>query len=630
MQHFIKPALTCLLSALLSFGASLSGLGGDPAHAADLQKTLHVMLADAETGIDPATASDASTLSIAENIFDPLLRYDYLARPVRLQPNTLTAMPEISADGLTYTFHLRPGIRFTPDPAFGARDRELTADDYVYSIKRLYDPALKSPWLFLFEHKLAGDAVLLPAQGAAGTPGPSGTFRIDTLVIGLQAVDRYTLRIRLARRDNNLLFALATPATAAVAREVIEAQGNNPGGHPVGTGPYRLAQWQRNTRILLEANPLYGPHPFVTLAGKEAANVDTAKTANTASAANTAGIPITAIASSLRGRSIPLVGRIDIRIMEEQQARVLGFLNGEFDYLEPLPPTLSSMALVDGKLKPELARRGIVAATATPLRTFYMWMNLQDPVIGGYTPERIALRRAIALAYDQAEDIRLLDHGMALPAQSPLPPDVLGYDPAYRSGVHYDPALARALLDRFGYRRRGADRYRSRPDGQPLILQMHSVASTTGRLRDEFWRRSLEAIGIQVVFKSDRFAEIIKASRLGAVQMNETNWIADFPDGENFFQLLYSGNIGRANYARFSLPAFDRLFEQARTMPDSTARTALYRQMNQLIAGYAPWVVRTHPLETTLLQPWVRNYLRHPVENTAWRYLDVDAAAQKK
>ena len=576
---------------------------------AEADKTLHVLLAEAESGMDPATASDASTLSVTENIFESLLRYDYLARPLRLQPNTVVALPTISADRLTYTFRLKPDIRFAADPAFGEHVRELTAADYVYSIKRLYDPALKSPWLFLFEHKLAGDDALLAHVDNSSTPASAGSaiparrgFDVEAPIEGLQALDRYTLQVRLQRPDNNLLFALATPAAAAVAREVIAAHAAAPGNHPVGTGPYRIAQWRRNDRIVLETNPQFRVTTFDSVVSGTA----------------------DPLAAALHGKRLPLTGRIDIRIMEEQQARVLGFLNREFDLLEPLPPPLTDMALADGRLKPALAEQGIVLAKSATLRTFYMWMNMDDPVVGGYTPAKIALRRAISLAYRQEEDIRLLDHGMALAAQSPLPPDVLGYDRGYRSSARYDPQLAKALLERFGYRRRGADAYRSQPDGTPLTLTMHTLASTTGRLRDEFWRRSLEAIGIRVVFKSDRFGDIIKASRQGTVQMFETNWIADYPDGENFYQLLYSKNIGRANYARFRLPHYDRLFEQSQALPDSSARTALYGQMNQLIEAYAPWIVRTHPLEATLVQPWVHNYRRHPVENTAWRYLDID------
>lgn len=551
--------------------------------------------------MDPATASDASTLSITENIFDSLLDYDYVARPPRLRSNTLISMPEVSADGLTYTFRLRPGIRFTADAAFRGKSRELTAEDYVYSIKRLYDPTLKSPWLFLFEHKLLGDEALLPAAIPTKISRQPPRFSIDTSIPGIQATGRYTITIRLKQPDNNLLFALATPATGAVSRKIVEAYRDEPGAHPVGTGPYRLENWQRNDRIILTANDDYFARDHL----------------QTDTASISAATPI------------PAIKKIDIKIMEEQQARVLGFLNQEFDILEPIPAPLLDMALDQGHLKPNLQQRGITLSTTSPLRVFYLWMNMEDPVIGGYSPSKVALRRAIALAYDQNEDIRVLDHGMALPAQSPLPPEVLGYDPKYRSSLKYDPALANALLDRFGYVRRAGEAYRSQPNGKPLVLTMHSLASTTGRLRDEFWRRSLEAIAVKVVFKSDRFSEIIKASRLGTVQMAETNWIADFPDGENFYQLLYGGNVGRANYARFKLPEYDRLFQQSQALKDSSDRTLLYRRMNRLIEAYSPWIVRTYPLEATLVQPWVRNYKRHPVKNTGWRYLDIDTASGK-
>ena len=547
-----------------------------PAHAATAvaEKVLHTFLANSETGLDPAVASDIATLSLLENLFDPLLRYDVDARPVALRANAAMALPEVSTDGLVYTFRLRPGMRFAADPAFKGQLREVTAADYVYSLKRLYDPALKSPWLFLFEGKLKGDAAL------------KGAFSQSTEIAGLQAPDRHTLRITLSAPDKNFLFYLAMPASGVVAREVIDAYPGQAGNHPVGSGPFRLGEWKRSDKIVLLANRDWGV--------------------------------------TWQGQRLPLLDKVEVRIAEEFQGRMLGFLSGEYDYLEQVPESLTDMVISHGKLKPELAARGIVLSRFPVLQTYYMWMNMEDPLLGGYGKDKVALRRAIALSYDSAEDIGLLKKGFALRAESPLPPNVLGYDAAYRTPVPYNKALAQALLERFGYRQRDPDGFRRGPDGKPFTLTMHSEATVGGRLRDELWRKNLNAIGLRVVFRTDKKTEIIKASRLGKVQMFESNWIADFPDGDNFYQLLYGGNRGRANYSRFNLPAYNERYEQARLLGDSPARQTLYGEMNQLIHAYNPWVPLSHPLSADLQHPWLKNYKRHPVEFTTWRYLDID------
>lgn len=557
--------------------------------AAAQPKVLRTLLSTGETGLDPAVASDLASLSLLENLFDPMLRYDYLARPVKLRPNTLVAMPSVDAAGTTWTFRLKPGMHFTPDAAFGNRPREVTAADYVYTFKRLYDPALKSPWLFLFEGKLLGDDALREQ------------FSYATDIAGLKAVDRYTLQLRLRAPDPGLPFYLALPATGVVAHEAAERYGTQLGNHPVGSGPFRIGAWKRSDRITLLANPDYHQRH--------------------------------------EGRKLPLVDRVEVKIMEEYQSRVLGFLNGEFDYIEQVPESMRDLVLEPvlepvhepvhesasqvPVLKPELARRGMVLAPFPVLQTYYLWMNMAHPVIGGYAPEKVALRRAIALAYDGAQDVALLKKGLAIPAQSPLPPNVLGYDPAYRSPVVHDLPLARALLDRYGYRK-GRDGYRTQPNGQPLLLTMHSEPSMVGRLRDELWRKTFESLHLRVIFTTDKKTEIIKASRLGKVMMFETNWVADFPDGDNFYQLLYGGNVGRANYARFNLPAFNARYEAARQLADSPARTKLYNEMADLLHAYNPWVLLTHPISADIRQPWLKNYKRHPVEFTNWRYLDVD------
>ena len=583
--------------------AALTLISATLAATAAPLKTLHVLLTKQESVMDPAVASDIATASINENIFEPMLTYEYLARPLKLKANTLTAMPTISDGGKTYTMHLQHGILFTPDPVFHGQARELIAEDYVYAIKRLYDPGLKSPWLFMFEGKLLGDEKLRADKLPNGKK-----FDIHTPIAGIQAVDKYTLRIRLNAPDTNFLFILATTASSAVAKEVIETYGNQAGNHPGGTGPFMLSDWQRSFQIVLIRNPQYRTTIFDETTGNDAA----AQT----------------VAVNLKGKSVPLVDKVEINIVEENQARVLGFLNRQFDFLEQVPAPLAEMVLKDGKLKPELQQQGIRLNMFPTLQTYYMWMNMEDPVIGGYTPEKIALRRAIALSYNSKEDISLMEKGLAIQAQTPLPPSVLGYDASFVSPVQYDIQLANALLDKFGYQR-GADRYRMLPDGKPLQLLMHSEANAAGRLREEVWRKNMDALGIRIQFKADKHSEIIHAARLGKVQMTEADWIADFPDGENFYQLLYGRNIGRANYSRFNLPAFNQLYEQSQTMADSPERRKIYQQMALLLQGYNPWVLRIHPLSADVIQPWLQNYVRHPVNYTNWRYLDIGPDARQ-
>ncbi|MEB0140265.1 MULTISPECIES: ABC transporter substrate-binding protein [unclassified Undibacterium] len=590
----------------LRSGRKLLGLAGiifclllTVAHASAAEKILRVLLTTPEGVLDPAVATDVTTVSLNENIFEAPLSYEYLARPLKLQANTAQAMPEISADGKTYILRFRSGIHFTPDPVFQGRPRELTAADYAYSLRRLYDPSLKSPWLFMFEGKLVGDEKWRAKQFVNGKK-----FANAPDIAGIQVLDRYTLQLRLNAPDSNFLYILATNAVSALAREVVEQYGSDVGNHPVGTGPYRLSEWQRSYRLVLQANPDYRRVVFA----ETAAPGDTLKQA---------------IATDLAGKTLPRIQQIRISIVEEPQTRVLSFLEGQFDYLEQVPPLLSDMVMKQGKLLPRVQQQGIRLALFPTLQTYYMWMNMEDPVIGGYTAEKIALRRAIALSYDSQQDIELSEKGLALAAQSPLPPNVLGYDAGFRSPLRHDLVLANALLDHFGYTR-AADHYRRLPDGRPLELLMHTQASTTGRLRDEVWRKNFSALGLRVRFKSDKMSEILRAARLGKVQMTEANWIADFPDGENFYQLLYGGNIGRANYAHFNLPAFNQRYEQAAKMSDTPERRELYRQMALLVHGYNPWVLRLHPLSADLTQPWLKNYLRHPVNFTAWRYLELD------
>ena len=589
-RRFFWPSLVFALA--LAFAAT----GSD---AADPSKTLRVVLGIAETSFDPQFASDAASDGVIANIYEAMLDYDYLARPVKVVPRTLEAMPVIEDAGMTYICRVRKGIFFTPDPAFKGKPRELTAADYAYAIKRLLDPAVKSPWIWLVEGKIAGSAEAI-AKAAR-----TGRFDYDAALPGLEVVDRYTLKIRLSQPDLRFIYALAVSNVAAVAREVVDAYGADFGAHPVGTGPYMLGRYQRSSKIVLDANPGFREWSY-TPSGP---------------------IPVEsqAIALALKGRRLPFAGHIEISVIEEGQARWLAFLNRELDILDLLPPEFVGEALIDGKLRPELGARGIRHEPFLRPNTWWAYFNMEDPVVGGYTPEKIALRRAIGMGYDVAEFIRVILKGRAIPAKSIVPPDIAGYDPALKTPVKpYDPAAARALLERFGYKDRDGDGYRETPDGKPLVLEMWSPATSLFRQADELWKKNMDAIGLRIVFKKDRTSELRKMARLGKIPMRYDGWNADYPDAENYMQLLYGPNTGGENNARFKLPAFDALYDETRKLPDSPQRTMLFDKMMGLIFAYAPFRLSEHRLEDPLIQGWVKNYKPHPIRSQVWQYVDLD------
>lgn len=568
-------------------------------------KVLRMAALQAENSFDPARESEEASLQYCENIFDSLLGYDYLARPAKLVPNTVTALPETSENGSVYTFRIQPGIYFAPDPAFKGRRRELVAEDYAYSLKRLLDPKLRSPWQFLLAGKIVGAEPVVAAAAA------SGRFDYDAPMMGLQAIDRYTLRIRLTAPDFKLPHILATPATSALAREVVERYGGDVGAHPVGTGPYLLKEWTRSSRVVLEANPDYREVRFAAEPEKNSPWD-------------------AAIMKALAGRRIPLNDRIEVNVIEEGQPRWLAFLNREIDLIEILPDEFANVAAPNGKIAPNLAKQGISLFREAKPDVWFTFFNMEDPVVGGYTPDKIALRRAIAFSINTQAEIAIVRNNQALQAQSAIPPGITGYDPDFRNPFgEYSPARSKALLDFFGYLDRDSDGYRELPDGKPLVIEYASQPTLAARRMDELIQRSLAEIGIRITLKKEKVPELRKLGKQGKLQMRSDGWQADYPDAENFFQLLYGPNAGQANYSRFSLPQFDRMYEKTAAMPDSAERNALYRRMSNLALVYAPWRMAVHRLQNHLLHPWVAGYKKHPFVSTTWRYLEVDVAQRE-
>ena len=585
-----------LASGIIALLIAASAVAADPA------KVLRISFPVAETGFDPVRVSDLYSNTVTEAIFERLLTYDYLALPARLVPMTAEALPEIADGGRTYVLHLRRGIYFTPDPAFKGKRRELTAEDYVYTFKRMADPKNRSPWAFMVEGRIEG----LDAQIEAAKK--SGKFDYDATIPGLIALDKYTLRFKLTSVDYLFPYTLAHVPFGAMAREVVETYGDDVQAHPVGTGPYRLKEWRRAAKIVLEANPEYRAETWNFQPGADAWDQ--------------------AVVTAMQGKKIPQIGRVEISIIEESQSRWLAFNRKELD-LVALPATFRQEGLdSSNELKPEWTAQGVKLFRAIEPSVSYAFFNFRDPVVGGFSKEKIALRRAIIMGYDLQQEIHVIAKDQEVQAQMPIPFGVVGFDPRYRSINQYDPVLANKLLDHFGYKR-GSDGFRTLPDGKPLVIRQATGTAAIDREYNELWKKSMDAIGIRMEFNAGKFADHLKATKACQLMMWSAAWHADYPDGDNFMQLLYGPNTGQSNNGCYASKSFDALYEKARMLPpDSVERSHLFIDMSRQMEVDGAWSLHASPMRNQMIRPWVKGYKKHPILNAEFIYMDVDTTGE--
>jgi ABC-type transport system substrate-binding protein len=569
--------------------------------AAHAEKVLHVAFNAPETGFDPAKVSDVYSAAVIEHIYDPLLTFDYLTRPVKVIPNVTTAMPTVSADGLTYTFHLKKGIYFAPDPAFKGKKRELIAADYVYTIKRLSDPTVASPLSDTFTGKLVGLDELVKKAG-------KGKLNYDTVVDGVKTLDRYTLQLKFKQPFPSLPYVLAGSWVEAQAREVIDAYGDNSNAHPVGTGPYMLSEWKPGNHITLVRNPNFRQETFHYQPGADAKDQK--------------------IAREMDGKRFPQIDRIDISVIEEEQPTWLAFKSGELDISGIPQPLVKQVLRLDpanpfrAELKAEFRQQGIQLSRELDEEVTFYAFNMQDPVVGGFSKDKIALRRAIAMAFNTQETIRDIRRSQAVQANYIIPPNVAGHNPNFRAAAPYNPALANALLDQFGYKI-GADGYRALPNGKPLVVDYVTGPTAIDKQWNEYWQKAFDRIKVKVNFRVMQWNEQAKQLMACSFGLVGDAWIADYPDGDNFAALLYGGNVGNTNHACYRSARYDKLYEQSRLLPDGPERNRLYDQMNKIVAGDTPWIYGESRFANSLAQPWVRGFKKHPNFNAIWRFLDV-------
>jgi len=594
------------LVAVLALAAGQAS-GADT--AAQPEKVFRYAFRVAETGFDPAKVSDLYSRTVTENIFEALYTFDYLARPVKVVPLIADGMPVVTDDFKTYTIKLKHGIYFADDPAFcdsdgkNCKKREVTAQDFVYSLKRHYDPKTISPVASDFEElKLLGMNELRARAEKSGKP-----FDYDSEVEGMRALDRYTIQFKLAETRPRFLYNLADSSiVGVVAREVIEKYADKTMEHPVGTGPFMLARWTRSSTMTFVKNPnfresYYDAEPAIDDAQAQA------------------------IYKQMKGKRIPMVDTVEVSIIEEEQPRWLAFLGNGHDFYERMAPTYAYQAIPNNKLAPNLAKRGIVMArTVSPDVTVH-YFRMEDPIVGGYTPDKVALRRAIALAFHSEEEIKLPFRNQAMAAQGILQPMTYGYDPKFKTEMsEYSPARAMALLDMYGYVDKDGDGWRDMPDGSPLVIEYGTQPDALSRERTEIWRKSMDAIGIKIVFKVAKWPENLKAARANKLMMWGLAYSASVPDGGDTLGQGYGPAKGEGNLSRFDLPAYNKLYLEQQVLPDGPERLAVMQKATKLLVAYMPIKASSHRIMTDMLQPWFSGYMRHPTSRAFWKYVDID------
>ena len=566
------------------------------ANAADVHKVLRIASNDI-TSLDPQQGTDLYSTRVASAIFEALYEFEYLSTGSKVVPNTAETLPVVTDDGKTWTIRMKKGVRFAEDPVFKGKPRELVAADYAYSIRRSIDPNLRGGGDPSLSDLIVGARAVVDAARKSGAK-----FDYDVPIEGLQTPDRYTLVIRLARPDYTLLERLAGLTAMAVAREVVEASGADIMRHPVGTGPYRLKEWRPASRVVLEANPNYRKVVFP----------------------ENADAPQQDLVRSMRGKTLPSIGRIEISIIEESQPEILAFTQGELDYIA-LGGDDTKRVMENGKLRPDLVARGVQHLRFSSPSVTFTYFNLDDPAVGGYSNQQIALRRAVGMGFDVDEMIRVLFAGNALPANQLLPPGVSGHDPNLPPKSIYDPAAARALLDRFGFKDRDGDGYRERPDGKPLTVVRGTLPESWYREADTLWKKNMDAIGIRMQVTQQTFAELLNLSRAGKLPMFNLGYRSLEPSGYQILQTLWGQSPRDTNPSQFHQASYDAAYEAFLRTPAGPARIALARKMSEISQAYMPMILHTYGVGNVLHYPWVQGYWPSAF-GFSWKYLDIDVA----
>jgi oligopeptide transport system substrate-binding protein len=555
--------------------------------AATSDNSLNVVLIANVKGLDPISSNDLYSSTVIQNIYEGLYEYHYLKRPYTLQPQIAESMPVVTDNGLTVTIKLKQGVRFHDNPCFAdGKGREVTADDFIYSFRRLADPKNMSDGFWIFDGKVKGLNAWAEALKA-------GKADYKTPIEGLQAPDKYTLVIKLVQPYYQLNQVLAMGFASVVPHEAVEKYGAEFLNNPVGTGPFMLeksSDWIRGSKITLKKNPNWRVENYPS----EGEPAD-----------QEAGL----LADS--GKRLPFVDTLVFTETVEDQPRWQNFAKGNTDFVS-IPNDNFDSVVKSGKVVPEYSAKGIKIGITDAVEITYVGMNMKDSVLG----KNKELRHALSLALDTPAEIEKFHNGQGLQAQSPIPPGIEGYDPQFKNPwVQYDLAKAKEALAKAGF-----------PEGKGLPeLTLSALADSKSRQQAEFMVSEWAKIGVKVKISASTWPQFLEKVKHGEHQLFAFAWGADYPDAQNFLQLYYSKNVSPGpNDTNFSSAEFDRLYEKALTLPPGSERTELYKKMRDIVVEETPAAFSMTRKMFRAYHGWLNNFKFNEIGLGIYKYMRVD------
>ena len=582
--------------------------------------------------VDPATCGDTTSAGIQGNLYEGLYTYHWLKRPLEVVCQLAAEMPEVSADGLTYTLRLKEGVKYSRNPCFGGqageaqtwKTRTVRAEDFVLAFKRCADYHINTglAWAFL-SGRIAG----LDEWRAKSRKFKAGDFsRYDLPVEGLKAPDARTLQIKLREVFPQMIYVLAMGVYAPTPREAVDywlaGEDDGRGGrtpvpverrstefreaeHVVGTGPYRLDQFVRKSRIVLKRNGEFREELYPAEGGPGDAE---------------AGLLADA------GQRVPFIDVMHLDFVPEDYSAWMRFLTRQTDASGIPREVFEFVIKPDKELEGKWGKRGIRLMKYESPAVYWLVFNMEDPVVGASK----SLRQALCLAYDVENHVKVLYNGRGKRAVNILPSSFKGHAEA-GPGPYYRLDLP-AARQKIAEARKELASAGQLVDGEIPELTLDLPGRDRAAVRmGEFVQQQFHKVGVRLRVVPNDWPTLQEKVHNKQCQVYTMGWHADYPDAENFLQLFYSENIKKGtNNSNYSNAEFDRLYEKIRVMPDTPERTALYVKMVNRISRDCPVLLLSEPLSFVLFYEWVRNVKPHPIGYGYAKYQRIDSTLRTK